>query len=325
MALFNKDKKIDDRTLYRQDDELEGILDDDIKAELRGQTDIKGNKEKTAEDIQREIENYELAKLEREMEVEKFKETRADKFKEYASSLFTIVPAVQSLIYFFIFFFMSAIYVNILSGNLVLSVIISIPFALLMFHYFVYLPARLERHQNNLQNLMSYANSMVFYMQSGDNITNALIKTKRSVKGDVRVDIQRTLNKLEENAITLDTSSFNRHKFRNIDVFNQILLIKHIEGGSDIKAMFNNVLKFISFEIIKRDELHRGKKSARTIIMMMIAMGLSVPLSIAYMSKEQYEMFLANPYSQYMIVVYVIILVWNMCATQKATCDIDVD
>lgn len=316
-----------DEAMYHQDDELSTILDDDIKSELRGEYDdnLSKGREKTAEEINEEIERRELAKLERELEVERYKDSKFDVFKEYSKELFNIVPAIQSVIYLFIFFFISAIYINILSANIIISIVASLPIALLIFHYFVYLPSKLNRYQNNLQNLNSYANSMVFYMGAGDNIYNALVKTKRSVRGDVKVDIQRTINKLDANAIELDTSSFNRYKFRNIDIFNQMLLIRYIEGGSDVKAMFNNILKFISFEIIKRDELYRNKRQMRATIMMMIAMGLSIPLIIALMAKQQYEMFLSNPLAQYMVVGYVFILIWNMCSSQKATCDIDLD
>lgn len=319
--------KENEEVMYHQDDELRTILEDDIKAELRGENEdnLSVGLGKTAEEINEEIEMRELAKLERELDAARYKESKLDVFKEYSVELFNIVPAIQSVIYFFIFYFASAIYVNILSANIIIALVVSIPISLLIFHYFVYVPAKLNRYQNNLQNLNSYANSMVFYMGAGDNIYNALVKTKRSVRGDVKVDIQRTINKLDTNALELDTSSFNRYRFRNIDIFNQMLLIRYIEGGSDVKAMFNNILKFISFEIIKRDELYRNKRQMRATIMMMIAMGLSIPLIIALMAKQQYEMFLANPLAQYMIVIYVLLLVWNLCSSQKATCDIDLD
>lgn len=319
--------KENEEVMYHQDEELRTILEDDIKAELRGENEdnLSVGLGKTAEEINEEIEMRELAKLERELDAARYKESKLDVFKEYSVELFNIVPAIQSVIYFFIFYFVSAIYINILSANIIIALVVSIPISLLIFHYFVYVPAKLNRYQNNLQNLNSYANSMVFYMGAGDNIYNALVKTKRSVRGDVKVDIQRTINKLDTNALELDTSSFNRYRFRNIDIFNQMLLIRYIEGGSDVKAMFNNILKFISFEIIKRDELYRNKRQMRATIMMMIAMGLSIPLIIALMAKQQYEMFLANPLAQYMIVIYVLLLVWNLCSSQKATCDIDLD
>src|SRR5690625_7058944 len=127
-------------------------------------------------------------------------------------------------------------------------------------------------------------------MKSSYNIMQYIEATKEGLDDEIQQDIQRTLDYLRENA-ELNTEHFEEYKFPALDIFHQTLKIKY-EVGGDTKELFSRVNQSINFEIVKRDELFRGKRYMKNRILMMIAMILAMPLILLFMGSGVYEQFL---------------------------------
>src|SRR5690625_7781247 len=121
---------------------------------------------------------------------------------------------------------------------------------------------------------------MTFYMQSGYNVMQSLEASKEWLDEEVQQDIQRTLDYLRENA-ELNTEHFEKYRFPALDIFHQTLKIKY-EVGGDTKELFSRVNQSINFEIVKRDELFRGKRYMKNRILLMIAVIIAMTIILLF-------------------------------------------
>lgn len=217
----------------------------------------------------------------------------------------------------------STFYMYILTKQIAVSAILGIFAMIFGFYHSVYLPKKMNREQYLLKELQRYGISMTFYLQSGYNVLQALNLSKQKLDKQIKKDIEKTMIKLEEEAV-LDTTHFKKYKFNALDIFHQILEIKYIEGG-DSKNLFTKANESMNFEIVKRDELYRRKKQVMKRIMIMLGITASIPVILAFSASELYEQFLTMGfYAIGLNVVLFILMQISLFFLQKNATDISI-
>lgn len=191
------------------------------------------------------------------------------------------------------------------------------------FYHSVYLPAKLNREQHLLKELQKYTTSMTFYLQSGYNVLQSLNFSKKNLDKQVVKDIERTMIRIQEQAI-LDTTHFEKYKFSSLNVFHQILAIKYDVGGN-ARELFTRANESINFEIVKRDELYRRKRHTKSRIMVMMGIVAVIPLILSFFAKEIYAQFLSMGFIAIGLnaVLFILLLV-SLFFLQRTTTNINI-
>lgn len=185
----------------------------------------------------------------------------------------------------------TTIYLYIINKDLVTSIMIGIFTGIGSLYFVVYVMKRMEREQFLYKELQKYTTSMTFYLQSGYNVFNSLENSKKGLDKQIQNDI----DKLKSNLVEFDTSHFEEYNFSSVNIFHEILKIKHREGGN-AKELFTKVNQNVNFEIIKRDELVRRKKGLRDKVLMMMGIDLLFPILFVFLAKDLYEVYLEMGY-----------------------------
>lgn len=211
--------------------------------------------------------------------------------KAITRSVLGLFSGLQVLVYMFLIFVASVVYLYLVTKNIPVSILLGVIAMVFGFYHSVYLPKKLEREQYLLKELQKYATTMTFYMQSGYNVLQSLDFSREKLDKEIRKDIEKTMVKLQDQAI-LDTSHFKKYNFAYLNIFHQILKIKYDVGG-DSKELFKRANESINFEIVKRDELFRRKKYMKSRVLMMMGIVASMPLIYVFFAKDLYEQFLS--------------------------------
>lgn len=226
-------------------------------------------------------------------------------------------------LYLLVIGLLTGFYLYLTTKSIPISIAIGLLGSVVGFFYGVFLTKRLEREQFLLKELHKYATTMTFYLQSGYNVLQSLEASKKNLDEEIQRDIQVVIDNLQENA-ELKTGHFDKYKFPAISIFHQVLKIKY-EVGGDARELFGRVNESINFEIVKRDELYRRKKYLRNRILTMMAMVLSMPLILLFMSSEIYNQFLAmGMFSNVLTVLVILLLFVSLLFLQRATTDISI-
>ncbi|MEV2911732.1 hypothetical protein ABNF65_24755, partial [Paenibacillus larvae] len=142
------------------------------------------------------------------------------------------------------------------------------------------------------------------------------------VNGSIKQDIETVIEKMEKEK-KLDTDHFKKYEFPALNQFHKILNIE-LEKGGDAKELFAPVLKAMSFELAKRDELYRRKKELVTQTYTLIGMVAFMPVLMVLMTHDLYKQFLSYPVSQGIMAAFYVAIVLNIAAMQKRFIDISV-
>lgn len=186
---------------------------------------------------------------------------------------------------------LSSVYLFLITEHYAVSFIVGLIAMVFAFYHSFYLPEKMKRNLFLLKELQKYTTSVIFHLQSGYNVIDALKKSKNNLDPEIKKDIDRTIDRLEKDAI-LDTNHFKKYNFRPLDIFHQILEIRYNEGG-DSKELFSRTSKSINFELVKYDELLRRKNALKKQLYLFLAISLSMPLIFRFMAYDLQEKFLS--------------------------------
>ncbi|ARF67848.1 hypothetical protein B7C51_08435 [Paenibacillus larvae subsp. pulvifaciens] len=234
----------------------------------------------------------------------------------------TLFSVWQMIIWPVCLFAISYGYLVITTGTKWLSFIVSIGTALMLFHALFVRSKRIRVYQKNLKELLKYATTVAFFLRFGKNVYYSLKETQKTVSGSIKQDIETVIEKMEKEK-KLDTDHFKKYEFPALNQFHQMLHIE-LEKGGDAKELFSPVLKAMSFELAKRDELYRRKKECVTQTYTLIGMVAFMPVLMVFMTHDLYQQFLSYPVSQGIMAAFYVAIVLNIAAMQKRFVDISV-
>lgn len=275
------------------------------------------------EQIEQIVENEKAKESELE-ELDQEDQTQEGKRKVFRNKLEPILKlfsVAQICLYMLVILGLSTVYLYLTTRHLAISLAVGILTLGFSFYYLVYIPKKLQREIFLMKELQKYATNVIFFLQSGYNVPDALQMSKDKLDPEIQEDIDKTIESLEKEAV-LKTDHFRKYKFPSINIFHQNLRIKYEVGGTP-KELFSRVNKYINFEIVARDKLYRRKKYAQNRIHVMILMVLSFPLIFLFSDKEIYDKFLEMGYPAIAtnVSLFIAILI-SMLFLQRATADI---
>lgn len=249
----------------------------------------------------------------------KKKMTKKEMFKElrvlfYGWEIILIMLALFAIHYLFYVF---------VSKNVLFSIAIGVIGVLFFFKFFIYPNRKLKRHQRHLSELLKYVTNMTFFLQTGDNVLHALKSVRTSVHKDIQRDIDRTIKVLEEEAV-LDTSHFEKYDFPTLNQFHNNLMIKYERGGNT-SELFGHIQRNMIFELQKRDELYKRRRSFALNVYVVLGMVFSMTLTLRLVAPELWDVFLSIPIAPLatMGITYLLLLL-NLYLLQKHNLDISV-
>lgn len=233
-------------------------------------------------------------------------------------------PLTTLILYYIIFVMINSIYLVFITQNTVISLLLSLIMSAFMVNSFVIKRNEMKRYMNNLFQLSGYATTLVHYIKSGNGITYAYNQCWKSIEGDVQYDIRRTLTQLEKDA-SLETESFKRYSSKNIVIFHRILSIWYLENSSNAGEMFSSVLKDLSMEVEKKNELIERKNTKAMTLYMMAGIALGIPAISAFITGDNYDVFMSAVTSQYLLGVYYIIMAWTVIKIHDSSTEARLD
>ncbi|MGL5916496.1 MAG: hypothetical protein ACRCZC_02190, partial [Culicoidibacterales bacterium] len=127
--------------------------------------------------------------------------------------------------YLLLFTCCGAMYLHLLTNNLVLSIGVGAISSFFAVHYFVTLVKKQQFRLKTLTELNHYATTVVFNLEAGENPYQALEATIPYLREPVRSDIEQIVIKLNETT-ELETAHLRRYRFAPLDIFHQTLRIK---------------------------------------------------------------------------------------------------
>lgn len=314
-----KGKKVKSSKLSVDADEEEGFLTSDEKKGLR-ETVTRQDVELDSEEQRQVLEREKLNELAEDM---KYNDTK----KPISYIIFKILnttPLTTLILYYIIFVMLNSIYLVFITQNTVIALLLALVMSAFMVNSFVIKRNEMKRYMNNLFQLSGYATTLVHYIKSGNGITYAYNQCWKSIEGDVRYDIRRTLTQLEKDA-SLETESFKRYSSKNIVVFHRILAIWYLENSSNAGEMFSSVLKDLSMEVEKKNELIARKNTKAMTLYMMAGIALGIPAISAFITGENYDVFMSAVTSQYLLGVYYVIMAWTVIKINDSTTEARLD
>lgn len=241
-------------------------------------------------------------------------------FMKELGVLFTGWELLLNLILLFVIHFGFFYYV---SKNLWFGVVIGVIGTLFFFRVFIFPNRKLRKYQFHLNELLKYVTNMSFFLQAGENVLHALRTTMDTVDKDIQRDIQKTIEKLENDAV-LDTEHFKKYDFPALDQFHQSLLIKYEQGG-DSAELFGQIQKNMIFELKKRDELYKKRKAFAFNVYTLLGMVGSMMLILRLIAPYLWDIFLGFTFASFSIIGLTFGLVLlNLYLLQKKNLDISV-
>lgn len=205
----------------------------------------------------------------------------------------------------------------------VFSGVVAIVVTVFFFFKFTIPNRRLKHYQNNLEELMKYVNNMVFYLQSGNNVLNALIESRKTANKNIAADLDITIETLREDAV-LDLEHFKKYNFPTLDQFHRNLEIRDDRGG-EAKELFDRIQDGMLFELKKRDELDKKRKGFSLNVYTLLLLVVSMMFILRTFVTEQWEIFLSYHYIGFSVLgITVLLVLVNLNYLQKHSLDISV-
>lgn len=214
-------------------------------------------------------------------------------------------------------------YFYLVSKNATVSITVGIISSFFLFYMFNVINGRVAKKEQEMRDLNNYVTSVVFYLKAGKNVLHALEETREKAGESIKDDIDKAINSIKETG-NLELESFERHNFKSLDIFHQILYIKYDKGG-DTNDLFKKTTKDINFEIGKRDELNMNKKYVAQQEYMMTGLVLGIPAILVFLTGTLYDQFLAVGASVVVLAIYFGVLLSNLFFLQKKRADINVN
>lgn len=218
------------------------------------------------------------------------------------------------------YFVVNAAFVTMLTKNTLISVIVAIPATYIFFNAVSLVQKTIEKRMLILQEINKYTTSLTFYLNSGQNVPDALKNTAELVHPLLRADINKTIEILSKNA-KLDTSHFQKYHLTSLDLFHQTLLVKYDKGGN-AKEIFMKPFQAVQFEISEIDGLVRSKEATSKQIYVMILFVCGIAGGIAFLPGDIYTNFLSVPTSIFVVLGFYGVILYNISALQKDKADI---
>ncbi|WP_144460327.1 hypothetical protein [Siminovitchia fortis] len=211
-----------------------------------------------------------------------------------------------------------------LTKSMLFSIITGLVGTAYFFFVFVYPNRKLKTHEYHLSELLKYVTNMIFYLRTGSNVLHALKATKNTVDKHIQKDIQKTIEILESKEARLETEHFRKYNFSSLDQFHQNLMIKYERGG-DSTELFSHIQKNIIFELKKRDELHKKRKSWATHVYTVLGMVGGMMVILRINAPFLWDIFLEMRAISFTVIAitYLLILI-NLYLLQKKNLDISV-
>ncbi|MGL6009685.1 MAG: type II secretion system F family protein [Culicoidibacterales bacterium] len=223
--------------------------------------------------------------------------------------------------YLLLFTGCGAIYLQLLTNNLLLSLVAGALSSFFAIHYFVTLVKKQQFRLKTLTELNHYAATVVFNLEAGENPYQALEATIPYLREPVRSDIEQIVIKLNETT-ELETAHLRRYRFAPLDIFHQTLRIKREQGGN-AKLMFESVLNNMYFQLIKYDEFSKRKKYVRKQVFTILAIATCIPLIVRYAAPNEFLLFQNHMLGQVMAVIVYILFFILASKTQAETLQLD--
>ncbi|OCS88886.1 hypothetical protein B1A98_18415 [Bacillus badius] len=209
------------------------------------------------------------------------------------------------------------------SENFIVSMCVGVVGALFFFFNFTYRHKKLNQYQTQLKELLKYITNMIFFMGTGENVLHALKAARSTVSSDIRKDIDRTIESLESKAV-LDTDHFKKYAFPSLDQFHRNLLIKYERGG-DVNDLFKQIRHNMMFELTKRDELHKRKKTFALNVYVLLGMVSFIMILLRLIVSELWEIFLSVSIAGIVVLLLTYgAILFNLYVLQKKKMDISV-
>lgn len=188
------------------------------------------------------------------------------------------------------------IYMNQLTRNLGLSVIIGFIGALMLFYAFNVVARQISDKKKQLDDINTYVAMVVTSLKSGKNVPDSMLIAREKVSEHLRGDIDVAINSMQESG-DLDLSEFERHNFVALNVFHKNLTLYYMYGG-DAKEIFRTTTKTISRELNHRDDLSRDKSATNQITLIAYLIVLGTPLTLSFVG-ELWKIFASVPIANY--------------------------
>lgn len=231
----------------------------------------------------------------KEKEAKKAKELnppKRKKGKSFIKEIKELYHPVELVITFITMFGLNFYYYYTVSMNLWMSLFIGTVGLVFFFFVFSYKGKQLERYQSQLNDLLKYVSNMKFFLETGNNVLYSLTAAQKTIADPViRKDIQKIINKLEEDAV-LDTKHFERYDFPALDQFHENLAISYEHGGNP-SELFETVQKNMMFEMEKRDELYKKRKSFAMNVYVLLGLVAVIPIILRFIVSNLWEIYLS--------------------------------
>lgn len=214
-------------------------------------------------------------------------------------------------------------YFHLLLRDVLLSSIFTAFSTMFFFWVFSYQDRKLKQYQEDLIQLSKYVNSIIFFMQTGSNVMNALKQAEVTLSKRIQKEVNKTITKMEEEQV-LDTNHFEKYKFDALNQFHQHLALRYEKGG-DTKELFGTIQNRMVLELQKRDELYRKKKGLRMNILVLLALALATTVMLAIMTPELWTVFLTyKKASLAIIAIHLALCLGLLYKVQQKAIDISV-
>lgn len=181
-------------------------------------------------------------------------------------------------------------YFYIISSDAVWSIVVGVIGSFIFFYSFNVLQERMNKRNEQMNDINNYVTTLVFYLKTGKNVLDALEDTYEVAGDSIKDDIKLTIDTIiEDGEIKLD--HFEKYSFTALDIFHNNLEIKFTQGGNS-HDIFQNTTRDINFEISKRDQLKRNKEYVVKQEYASAGLVLAIPAIIALMTGTIYEQYL---------------------------------
>ncbi|MED4077622.1 hypothetical protein P4645_15510 [Lysinibacillus fusiformis] len=214
-------------------------------------------------------------------------------------------------------------YLQIITVDWVKTIVFTLPF-LLFYLYVLAQNKKIEKYKEMTTNCMRYLNNMVFYLSGGNNILQTFELTVETTSGELRDDIQRTLNELNKTG-ELNTEHFKKYELPSLDQFHESLAIVYQEGTDDYDKIFIPIKDFMLLELTQQDELRHSRNGfAKTFVFMLAGAMVMGPI-FRLQAVEVYVKAFENVAWGYVIIgIYEAMIILSLYILMKIKADVSV-
>ena len=298
-----------------EDIDNEEELDLMTRQETEQEVDNLYNSGMDLEDIER-IEYRRSAKLARQTEYRAKVQDRTD----FIQAMLT----PNMIIGYIVVYIISVLYLWYATGQIAFALIVSLVGSIVIVYWFIYQENKLKLRQAELNELESLARDITMQADIARNTYEVIQKiAEKYNSGRVGNDMNMMYNKLRETG-EIDTSRFSLYNFTPIEIFMRNLEIWYSEGA-DTRTIFTRSVNDITFELLKRDELHKSLKQAMLTESITVILGALFPIIIRLSAGRVYSVLLGLPVAaSIMMLLHYIGIIWVAISLKKRAMDIDI-